>query len=274
MLLRPIFPLQLSQRIAALSAKTPAGAKRRILVVEDNEVNQRVAQLLLERLGYEVTRAMNGHTAVTLAGANSYSAILMDCQMPEFDGFATTRAIRAQEAGRRTPIIAMTANIMKGSREACLDAGMDDFLPKPVQLNELRQTLDQWVQRATKSPAIERKVLEELKHLSPSGDDFVTEIIELFLNDSQQRLLNLQSAISRAEHNKAQREAHTIKGSAANVGANKLSASASALEACLKQGKADEIERHLLALELEASHAIEELTAFSSSLKRDEDKHG
>jgi CheY-like chemotaxis protein len=122
------------------SEATPAPVTLgRVLVAEDNSVNQRVAQLHLRRLGYVVDVVGNGAEAVDAVGKVPYDVVLMDCQMPEMDGYEATRTIRSQ--GRDIPIIAMTANALKGDRERCLEAGMDDYISKPVDMQQLRAVL-------------------------------------------------------------------------------------------------------------------------------------
>jgi len=119
---------------------------RRVLLAEDNVVNQKVALRILERLHAEVEVVRNGVEAVAATGRRPFDLILMDCQMPEMDGFQATAAIRAAEGpAKRTPIIALTANAMQGDRERCVDAGMDDYLPKPVRSDELGRMLEKWV---------------------------------------------------------------------------------------------------------------------------------
>ncbi|MGD9546658.1 MAG: transporter substrate-binding domain-containing protein [Candidatus Krumholzibacteriia bacterium] len=119
----------------------------RILIVEDNALNQRVVALLLKKWGYDFDIAENGRIAVSAHAREAFSAILMDCQMPEMDGFAATAAIRNQEqAGRRIPIIALTAGAFMADRESCLDAGMDDYLTKPVDAPLLQRTLRRWIE--------------------------------------------------------------------------------------------------------------------------------
>ena len=125
-----------------------APAKGRILVVEDNALNQLVAEGVVTRLGYEVHSVSNGADAIDAVDSTDYSAVLMDCHMPVLDGFAATRLIRQRENGRRTPIIAMTADAMSEDRERCLAAGMDDYLSKPVDLALLENVLDRWIPQA------------------------------------------------------------------------------------------------------------------------------
>jgi CheY-like chemotaxis protein len=115
-----------------------------ILLAEDNEINRRVATRLLEREGHRITSAADGRKALEMTQQHTFDLILMDVQMPEMDGFQTTAAIRAweQSRARRVPIVAMTANAMKGDRELCLDAGMDGYLSKPIDMSELRRQIN------------------------------------------------------------------------------------------------------------------------------------
>jgi len=138
--LRPRMP-----SIPPAAAGTPARSLR-ILVAEDNLVNQRLAVRLLERAGHRVDLTANGRDAVEALGRAAYDLVLMDCQMPEMDGFEATRAIRAAEQGtdRHIPIVALTANAMQGDREKCLEAGMDDYLAKPFTNQTLAAVLARW----------------------------------------------------------------------------------------------------------------------------------
>ncbi|MBS1830319.1 MAG: response regulator [Acidobacteria bacterium] len=138
-------PQGITADLLALSQAVLCARSVRVLVAEDNLVNQKVAKALLEKLGCQVDVVANGREALDLWSQLPYDAIFMDCQMPEMDGFAATRAIRArEEASRHTPIIAVTANALKGDRQACLDAGMDDYVTKPIRLSELRATIDKY----------------------------------------------------------------------------------------------------------------------------------
>jgi len=141
----------------------------RVLVVEDNAINQRLATRMLEKFGAQVDVANDGEEGVDLAARSSYDLILMDCQMPRLDGFAATRAIRLREAGHRTPIVAMTANAMAGDRERCLEAGMDDYLAKPIDRMQLRAAVDRWDRGGRVLPDASPAALEGGIDLSRAG---------------------------------------------------------------------------------------------------------
>jgi two-component system sensor histidine kinase/response regulator len=144
-----------------------AGARARILLAEDNEVNKRVALKMLERLGYRADSVGNGAEALSALALAPYDLILMDCQMPEMDGYDATREIRRLEGeARHTPIVAMTANAMQGDRERCLAAGMDDYVPKPVRIADLAGALDRWLQRDDR--AAQRENCEPASPNSPA----------------------------------------------------------------------------------------------------------
>ncbi len=165
-LLKPLCPSRLREALfALLEGRREAGSPRslpheggvpvagpgrggRLLLVEDNLVNQKVARRMLEGLGFQVDVANNGRDAVERVAARDYLLVLMDCQMPEMDGYAATSAIRRLALARHVPIIAMTANAMQGDRERCLAAGMDDYLAKPFRREQLLEKLEQWLPRA------------------------------------------------------------------------------------------------------------------------------
>jgi CheY-like chemotaxis protein len=133
---------------AVVLAPAPRHERRRLLLAEDNQVNQEVALGILKIEGYEVTVASNGLRAVEAYSSAAFDLVLMDCHMPEMDGFEATRTIRALESQRRlkrVPIIALTANAMQQDREECLNAGMDDHLSKPYSRMQMREVLERWL---------------------------------------------------------------------------------------------------------------------------------
>jgi two-component system, sensor histidine kinase and response regulator len=132
-----------------------SGSRVRVLLAEDNTVNQKVATLILEKLGIRPDLAANGCEAVKMFEMAPYDLIFMDCQMPDMDGYAASRQIRLGETdGRRVAIIAMTAEAMAGSREACLAAGMDDYIAKPVKMEEIYEALRKWLPEKKPGPLV------------------------------------------------------------------------------------------------------------------------
>ena len=232
---------ELVTRHTLAEAATSAGMK--ILLAEDNIINQKVAVRMFERLGHRVDVVANGIEAVEALSRIGYDLVFMDCQMPEMDGFEATREIRAREqsgrgsglhpapsAHRRTPIIAMTANAMQGDREACLQAGMDDYVSKPVTSDALAVVFERWRPRAVQpavsaaakidGPTIDPLVFDGLRVLSDDDDPgFLARLIGHFLADTPTRLTTLGTACRKGRAEDVQRIAHSLKGSASNLGA-------------------------------------------------------
>lgn len=214
-------------------------SRARILVAEDNIVNQKVAVGQLEKLGYRADVVANGLEAVEAVSRVRYALVLMDCQMPEMDGLEATAMIRKgerEEASPRLPIVAMTANAMKGDREKCLAADMDDYLPKPVKQGDLGTMLARWIpgqltqneRRASESSlkresaheCVDAVALDDLRQLDDLGG-LLSTLITDFLGDVPTRLLALQDALHQGDAKAVAREAHTLNGSSGNLGARK-----------------------------------------------------
>ncbi|MGZ7030702.1 MAG: response regulator, partial [Thermoanaerobaculia bacterium] len=191
-------------------------------VAEDNPVNQRVAARQLERLGIVADIVGNGIEAVEALARTNYHLVLMDCQMPEMDGYEATEEIRRREGTvRHTPVIAMTANALAGDRERCLAAGMDDYLAKPVVEIELARMLARWIP-AEERPVLDPEVVENLRSLDDGSGTFLAEVATLFLEDTPPRIEAIRIAVERNDATAMADQAHTLKSSAANVGATEL----------------------------------------------------
>ncbi len=224
----------------ALPRSQPRNGRPRVLLVEDNVVNQKVAGLLLRRAGCHVTLASNGREAVEAVQEQPFDLVFMDCQMPTMSGFEATQAIRELEDEERrcVRIVAMTANALVGDRERCLLAGMNDYLSKPVQLVDLERMLDRWIEPQehlqrrgepymSRNPedVLDHEVIASLRELS--GDDepsLFAELVQLFLEDTPDRIHQLSQALEANDAHSLERAAHALKSSAANLGASALSA--------------------------------------------------
>jgi PAS domain S-box-containing protein len=228
------YTVRLAPPSASLEAVTRTTPRRgRVLVVEDNKVNLRVASALLENLGYQVEMANNGVEAVEACARTAFDAVLMDCQMPEMDGFRATAFIREREKGeqRRTPIIALTASVLPGDKERCLDAGMDDYLGKPIQLEALDTALRRWIplseRRASREEPAEESTLPSdhpLRLLQvQAGARVVAEVIDIFLQTTPRRMEELRQARRRGDTASVRAIAHNLKGAAAQIGARDMS---------------------------------------------------
>ena len=215
----------------------------RVLLVEDNPINQKVAQNLLRRLGCTVSIAEDGGAALRFVQTSpAFSLILMDVQMPVMDGFEATAAIRAHEvnSGIHTPIVAMTANAMSGDRERCLASGMDDYLSKPVKSPDLAAILDKWTMTealpaptVTFRPTISSQVFD-FNHLRETiGDDmnFAAEVLEEYLRTAPGLLDKIEAAIATPDWTAVLRSLHSLKGASRSVGAFQLGALCEELEA-------------------------------------------
>lgn len=208
--------------------------KVRLLLAEDNVINQKVAVKMLEKLGYRTEAVANGLEAVKALELIPYDLVLMDCQMPDMDGFEATRMIRSPQSAvlkHDVPIIAMTANAMKGDRERCLEAGMDDYVPKPVNPQTLADTVGKWLakiedeqttQTENQDPTTELFDKDVLLQRTMYDETFAREIVNLFLEDAPRQIAVLQEALTKGDAVLLQRQAHRLKGTAANVGAMTL----------------------------------------------------
>jgi two-component system, sensor histidine kinase and response regulator len=229
-----------------------AEVKGVILLVEDNKMNQLVASKMLAKLGFRFDIANHGGEAVAALRSGSYDAVLMDCQMPEMDGYEATAEIRRVEgAARHTPIIAMTAAAMEGDREKCLAAGMDDYITKPVRPEAIGAALERWIARPASDEAVDATAtvpsdapldlsqIEMLRSLDDGAGAVLAEIIDQYLVQTEQGRGELLRVVAEGDPHALERAAHALKGASANIGAAGLAAVCAELEA---QGRFAQLE--------------------------------
>jgi len=256
---------------ATLARQRQSLAGTRLLLVEDNPVNQELACELLRRAGIEVVVADNGARALEMLEQQTFDGVLMDCQMPELDGYEATRRLRQDARWAQLPVIAMTANAMVGDRDKALAAGMNDHIAKPIKLAQLFGTLARWIGSASAACAsgpIDESALRE-SGVEP-GSALHGRLLTMFAERSSHFCARFEAAVG--DRVTATRLAHDLKSEAAMLGARVLSAAAAKLEAACAQDAADrEIETQLdrvraaLAPVLHALHASQAGASKSSA---------
>jgi CheY-like chemotaxis protein/HPt (histidine-containing phosphotransfer) domain-containing protein len=233
--------------VAPLTAVAPARAaghrSRRVLLAEDNVVNQAVVAAIMRTHGHSIVTVDNGAQAVAAVLQSAFDVVLMDVQMPEMDGFEATAAIRHSEAGsdRHIPIIALTAHAMKGDRDKCLASGMDAYLSKPVHPRELLAAIDELVADGDSAPVVVESV-EPTEHERAldgvgvmdriEGDvELLRELVALFNAEAVRTCAQLHTALDAGDARRVERLAHALKGSASNLGGVTVARIAQTLEA-------------------------------------------
>ena len=246
------------------------GRKMRILVAEDNAVNQVVIIRVLQKMGHTPVLAQNGKEALALATTQKFDLAFMDVQMPEMDGLVVTAAIRQREkkTGTHLPIFAMTAHAMKGDRELCLGAGMDGYITKPVRFSDIEQTLSSLASLAVTpaKPAAEAASWNRKEALDRIGGDeaLLRDLCEIFLQESPKLLQKLQQAVAAGDSDAVMRAAHSLKGESSYLGAGATSQVARQLEEMGRSQNPSRAKDTFAALEreLESLHReLKELTA-------------
>ena len=238
----------------------------KVLVAEDNKVNQRLVLAILNGLGHEVTLAGDGREAVEAARTGDFDVALLDVHLPEMDGFEATAAIRVFEkgTGRHLPIAAVTARALKGDREACLAAGMDGYLPKPIRVAQLREVIDRLIGGKTEAPVATAPVRpladpsfdpEDVLALVEGDRGLLAELVDIFRAEYPRLLANLRHSVEKGDARGVQEAAHAIKGTVGNFGAPAASEAARALEVMGREGALTGAGAGVARLE----HAVDEL---------------
>ncbi|MBF0547317.1 MAG: response regulator [Candidatus Riflebacteria bacterium] len=231
----------------------PAKFASEVLIVEDNEINQKVAEKMLNKFGLSTDVASNGQEALKGLSAKKYDLVFLDCQMPEMDGYEVTRTIRNIEQQKKNEnhhqiIIAMTAHAFKDEREKCLASGMDDFIAKPIRLENLSTLLNKWL--SSKKVDLDPPKVEATGTTSPTSPEIsrwksltkalgpvdAVELLEIFFRTSPEIIKKLQAAWEAKNLELLQREAHSFKGSCSNMGATELAELCSLLEKTITAG--------------------------------------
>ncbi|MCA9660197.1 MAG: response regulator [Myxococcales bacterium] len=233
-----------------------SAARRIILVVDDNAVNQKIMVGQLESLGYAAQAVNSGERALALVAERRFDAILMDCQMPVLDGYDTTRAIRKLEGDtQHTVVIAVTAHALLGERQRCLTAGMDDYLPKPFRAAELNAVLQRWFDHEETVPeqppppqqqsaVLDSDTIDVLRNLGVLG-----RVLDLFLDGLKTHMSTLRSAVDGGRFVEARQAAHTLRGASAQIGAQRFSALCEHMENAAEEADGAASREHLRALE-------------------------
>jgi len=253
------------------ATKIPEPSEVKILIAEDNLVNQKVTKLQVERLGYTAHTALDGFEVLEALLKNNYAMILMDCQMPKMNGYEATAEIRRyEEDGQRIPIIAVTANAMKGEREKCLSLGMDDYLAKPFKQDQLEEIINRWLSIETEtfeaesenfnpedfSSSLSRRFAELEEEI---GEEILTEIVSLFIEDSAIHLTNIKQDFARKRYGAIASTAHSFKGSSNAIGASELAALCHRLEMELEDHDEADLEELIKEIDVAMSRVMKAL---------------
>lgn len=275
------------ERVEPEKTISPTGGK--LLLVEDNEINQQVAVEILEHKGYSVDVAANGEEALEMVQSSSYNLVLMDLQMPVMDGFTATTEIRKLEASAKLPIIAMTADAMSGVEKEVLNIGMNDYITKPIDPDQLFSTIDRWIkfeQREesallpAKEPPLEKE-LPRISHLSIAEGitrlggnvEKYLKLIFKFRKNNLEKIEELERLIKLKDYEQAEREVHTVKGIAGNISANELFKVASQLDRALKEGVSERVEHLFGQFTVSMTELLSSIEEYEREYCREQESH-
>lgn len=245
--------------------------RARVLLAEDQPINLKVARRMLELWGCDVDVAEDGIEALKALESGSYDVVLMDCQMPELDGYEAAREQRKREllkGAPRVPIIALTANATTDDRSACLEAGMDDFVSKPFRPEQLFEVLSRWARsmslrpasNADAEPVVDREAIELLKQLdAPGAASVVASLVQAYVTGSANLLTELQRAVEQGDAAGARAAAHNLKSTSGNLGARRVQALAEKVELIARAGDLSEAALYTSLVDAARAEAVTEL---------------
>ena len=278
-------PSMYRRKLSEIESRLPdeVRSRTRVLLVEDNIVNQQVQLRLLERMGYHADTVNNGREAVECLRDTEYDIGLMDCQMPEMDGYTATRELRRLERGDHHPvIIGVTAHALPGDREECLAAGMDDYISKPIVPEELASVLEKWViagnpELSSRSAAVrssagmlDENVVATLRQIQRPGEgDFLAHLLGIFLADLHQRIEDMRTMLPSRNSGAIASSAHALKGAAGQVGAVRVREICEKIETAAKAGACEGLGAMLNDLARQATLLQRTFNADDASLESD-----
>lgn len=265
--------------LKAMGSKLAQTIPARILIAEDNQINQKLAQNIFEGLGYKPVIVSNGREAIEKMRSESFDVIFMDVQMPELDGLETTRFILNKMVLPQRPyIVAMTAFALEGDKEKCIEAGMDDYISKPFMIEEIIDQLKKWSDPSARSsassvvvgassasrPVIDMKIVNALREMTIGSDpDFFFKVIRMFLDQAEQVVLVIEDSLRYGNLQELSGQAHKLKGSALNIGATRLAEVCKSLEIQARSGETAGLVDLLAKLKIEAKEASKILSTLN-----------
>jgi two-component system sensor histidine kinase/response regulator len=279
---RLLFAESVPAMTEVVEEEQPAQSRARVLVVEDNSVNQLVAIGQLQRLGHECVVASNGLEAMEAVRESAFDLVLMDCQMPDMNGYEATRRIRQMSgATARLPIIAITAHALPGEREKCLAAGMNDYLAKPVSLEQLGAVIRLWASKSSTATnghdsaaetmegdeqhVLDRERVSSFLAISRTQDGFLDGLVKTFRQDVPSRLDALRAAAAGGDPEELASAAHALKSSSGTVGAKRMYAVAASIEQAARAGRIDGAQASIEQLAAEFARVM---AAYGGIVKR------
>lgn len=247
----------------------------KILIAEDNVVNQKLAILMLQKLGHETDIAENGKIVLDKLEQNQYDFILMDIFMPLMNGYEATAEIINKYGDKKPLIVAMTASVLEGDKETCLAAGMDDYLTKPVSTAQFKELFTKWENKLrtqdnianelTEEAILNKKSIQDIFELCDKNQDTLNQLLSLYISQSNEILLKVAQALQLQEYHDLKANIHTLKGISLNLGAQKIASLCKQIENLFNENSTQELEKLLENLAILHEETKKEILSFQSN---------